>query len=307
MEPRGDSTRGRGHLGDLARFAPLLGLALVAGSWWVAVASPDAACLPGPSGSPGASGPSGAPGAPGSPGVPGAPGVSGMAGVAGPTGAVGPTGPRGPAGPPGPPGPRGEPGDCGPAGPSGPPGATGSPGAAGSPGASAYETWLAAGNTGTEEDFLDALRGGSLADYGSFYDTSRQTNDAEANAMRLDSTAEASGVSIGGADGSEVIVSAPGTYNVQFSAVFIHGGGKLESVEIWFRIDGDDVAWSNTTFVVDKSVPLVAAWNFVTSLDEGSSLQIMWYSPEATMRIEPTGEGVRPAIPSVILTVDQIR
>lgn len=60
---------------------------------------------------------------------------------------------------PGPEGPAGEQGPAGPAGADGAPGLPGPAGADGEDGASAYETWLAAGNTGTEADFLTALRG----------------------------------------------------------------------------------------------------------------------------------------------------
>ena len=31
-------------------------------------------------------------------------------------------------------------------------------------------------------------------------------------------------------------------------------------VEVWFRVDGLDVPWSNTNFTVEKSAPTVAAW-----------------------------------------------
>ena len=144
-------------------------------------------------------------------------------------------------------------------------------------------------------------------DYGSFYDTTDQSNAAAANAMRFDTVAEAIGVTIGGADDSQVEISTAGVYNLQFSAVFIHDGGAKADVEVWFRINGVDVPWSNTIFTVDKAAPFVAAWNFVTSLGAGDSVQIMWYSPEASLSIDASPAGVRPAIPSIILTVDQMR
>ena len=62
-------------------------------------------------------------------------------------------GEEGPTGPPGPPGNDGSDGDPG------PPGADGSPGQNGEEGESAYEVWLGEGNTGTEQDFLDSLKG----------------------------------------------------------------------------------------------------------------------------------------------------
>jgi len=73
-------------------------------------------------------------------------GATGPAGPAGATGATGATGPAGPAG------------ATGPAGPVGATGATGATGAAGQNGKSAYQTWLDQGNTGSETDFINALK-----------------------------------------------------------------------------------------------------------------------------------------------------
>ena len=68
-------------------------------------------------------------------GVDGAPGIDGTNGRDGNDGATGPQGPQGPAG------------------------ADGTNGTNGSDGLSAYQIWLNAGNSGTEQDFLDSLVG----------------------------------------------------------------------------------------------------------------------------------------------------
>ena len=54
---------------------------------------------------------------------------------------------------------KGEKGDTGPTGPTGPTGANGIDGKDGKDGKSAYKSWLDAGNTGTEEDFINSLKG----------------------------------------------------------------------------------------------------------------------------------------------------
>ena len=58
----------------------------------------------------------------------------------------------------------GEPGEPGIPGQSGAPGEKGADGAPGVDGKSAYQIWLEAGNTGTEQDFLDSLKGEKGAD-----------------------------------------------------------------------------------------------------------------------------------------------
>jgi hypothetical protein len=81
-------------------------------------------------------------------------GEAGAQGPQGPAGADGPQGPQGPAGADGAQGPQGPAGADGAQGPQGPAGADGAPGL------SAYETWLALGNVGSEEDFITYLAAG---------------------------------------------------------------------------------------------------------------------------------------------------
>lgn len=70
---------------------------------------------------------------------------------------IGDAGPQGNPGQTGPSGPSGATGPEGPSGPSGPTGATGPIGAVGLTGPSAYDMWLAAGNTGDVNDFLASI------------------------------------------------------------------------------------------------------------------------------------------------------
>lgn len=146
----------------------------------------------GPIGPEGSQGPKGDPGEKGDKGDPGERGPQGEIGPQGPqgekgeTGAIGPQGPRGEVGPQGPAGEKGEKGDKGnpglrgekgdpftyadftteqlealrgPAGQEGKPGAEGAPGKDGEDGKSAYEAWLDLGNTGSEQDFINSLKG----------------------------------------------------------------------------------------------------------------------------------------------------
>ena len=123
---------------------------------------------PGPQGPQGPQGETGATGPQGSQGPQGETGATGPQGPQGPqgeTGATGPQGPQGPqgetgaTGPQGSQGPQGETGATGPQGPQGPQGEPGTNGTNGVDGASAYELWLAAGNTGDVNAFLNSLKG----------------------------------------------------------------------------------------------------------------------------------------------------
>ena len=94
-------------------------------------------------------------------GLAGADGADGAQGPAGPAGADGEDGAQGPIGTTGPAGPQG---DQGIQGIQGPQGLAGADGTNGTNGSSAYEIWTAAGNTGTEAEFLASLVGADGTD-----------------------------------------------------------------------------------------------------------------------------------------------
>ena len=147
--------------------------------------------------------------------------------------------------------------------------------------------------------------GGALGLYGSFYDTSTQTNAASVNTVLINTTAESNGISI--VSGSRITAASTGTYNIQFSAQLDKTDAGDDTVEIWLAKNGVDLSWSNTVVMVHandgKAVP---SWNFVLSLNAGDYLQLKWYSADTAMRILSVAAGTRPAIPSVILTVTQV-
>ena len=121
---------------------------------------------PGLPGQDGAQGPKGDQGEKGEPGLPGPKGDKGEPGQDGlPGGPKGDPGEKGDKGDPGLPGqdgaqgPKGDPGEKGDKGDPGLPGQDGAQGPKGDNGKSAYEIWLANGNQGTEQQFLESLKG----------------------------------------------------------------------------------------------------------------------------------------------------
>jgi len=274
----------------------------------------------GPVGARGSVGPQGPTGAVGEPGLPGPQGAAGPPGATGSTGATGPQGPIGPTGAPGPAGSTGPAGATGPAGPTGTPGPTGPTGdtgpagATGPAGTSAYQSWLNAGFTGSERDFIDWLRntGGAYWNYGSFYDTTtqRQTSADIGIPILLDTTAEAAGVTR--QSGSQLKVTFAGTYDVQFS-LQLHkdpkGANNPTDVELWLGVDGSPKAWTNTRVILErKGDSTVAARNFVVTLAAGDYVQLYWSTSDSSVAIESfTGISGRPNIPSAIVTITQVR
>ena len=153
--------------------------------------------------------------------------------------------------------------------------------------------------------------------YGSFYDTTTQTNPVASavNLITLNTTVSAYGVRIGQPT-SRVYMGETGVYNIQFSAQFDKSaGGSPESVYIWLRVNGANVAYSASQVVIkDTSAELVAAWNFIVILEADDYFELAWASSDIHVQIKAVSSAVGPpaipttvpAIPSVILTVSWV-
>lgn len=155
---------------------------------------------------------------------------------------------------------------------------------------------------------------GSAADlyYGSFFDELQQDAGQDTiQAMRLRTTDFANGVSIGGTNSTRVTMGHTGKYNIAFSAQF-HQLNSSGIVNIWLAKNGTAMAWTNTKASITANNPFyVAAWNFFVDATAGDYYEIMWSSNSDHTVIEtvaPTGTGanLHPAVPSVILTVNQV-
>ena len=119
------------------------------------------------------------------------------------------------------------------------------------------------------------------------------------------------GVGVSMSNGSDIVVSSGGTFNLQFSAVFKKvQGGTIEYISVWPRINDNDVPWSNTDVTMANNNELiVAAWNFVLELNAGDVVNLMWSSTSIQMQmvaIQPQINPTRPGTPSVIITLTQI-
>lgn len=150
--------------------------------------------------------------------------------------------------------------------------------------------------------------------YGSFYSLTDQTDGTTVHRMYAEETADADGVSMELGDDdtkSQMTFAHAGTYNIQFSAQLHHlgGGGNGNTVNIWFRLNGSDIVASDTKVTVQSNNPyVVAAWNFIVSVSAGDYVEIVWFTDNANIVLEhEIATETHPAIPSVIMTAQQIR
>jgi len=148
---------------------------------------------------------------------------------------------------------------------------------------------------------------------GAFHSESTQTASLNtATALTFPVTDISKGITV--VSNSRLTVTRTAIYNIQFSAQFRNSAGQEGEADIWFRINGDDVAASNTRITIPKTHAggdgyLVAAWNIFLSMNAGQYAQIMWSTPSNDISIY-TASGLtsptRPIIPSVIATINEV-
>lgn len=148
--------------------------------------------------------------------------------------------------------------------------------------------------------------------YGVFSDTSSQPIGAAdtPQAVTFNTTDVSNGVTRGSPT-SRIVCANAGLYNFQFSMQLQSGSSSSKSVYIWPRINGNDVENSATVITITGSdTQLVAAWNFNLTLTAGQYFQLMIASDSTNVsmyhQVAQTSPFNLPAIPSVILTVNQI-
>jgi hypothetical protein len=161
----------------------------------------------------------------------------------------------------------------------------------------------------TLED-CDVFTGATTKFYGSFYDTTTQNNSGatSANTMTYNTTDFASGVSI--VNNGRITIANTGKYNIQFSAQLDKTDGGKDEVEIWLSKNGNNISDSSTVVSLEgNDAKVVAAWNWFVDASAGDYYEIKWHSNDLNLRIlarASQSNPARPAIPSIILTVNKI-
>lgn len=249
---------------------------------------PVGECGPaGPQGETGERGPTGSPGLDGAPGECGPQGETGATGPMGPTGSVGATGAQGPQGI------QGEPGPVGPIGETGATGATGTQGPQGIQG-------------------IQGPQGTTTFGYrGSFWSTVSQSqsviNTAKAFTFNQTDALATNGIALSGS--SQIVIENAGVYNIAFSAVIGKTDAGDDFVDIWLMKNGQNVPDSNTVMRLNANNDRrVAAWNFFVTANAGDAFEMVWLSRTST-RVYIAAEpelAPKPAMPSIILTVNQV-
>ena len=148
--------------------------------------------------------------------------------------------------------------------------------------------------------------------HGAFQDSTDQTaaNTTTAYAVTFNTTDFSNGVTI--ASGSRITVADSGIWNLQFSIQFTNTTNASQDVDVWFRVNGTNVANSNSRFGfaprkgAGDPYHIVAALNYFVSLNATDYVEIMWRPTDIGVQIEQyaaSASPTRPAVPSAIVTM----
>jgi hypothetical protein len=161
---------------------------------------------------------------------------------------------------------------------------------------------------------LFGIRGGKFLNnpHGAFQDSTDQVaaNTTTAYAITFNTTDFSNGVTI--ASNSRITVADAGIWNLQFSIQFTNTTNSAQDVDVWFRVNGTNVANSNSRFgFAPRKSPgdpyhTIAAMNYFVSLNATDYVEIMWRPTDVGVTIEQyaaSSTPTRPAVPSAIATV----
>lgn len=145
--------------------------------------------------------------------------------------------------------------------------------------------------------------------YGVFSDTTDQTASGTATptAITFNTTDASDGVSIG-TPTSRIVCGESGLYNFQFSLQVTSTSSSVKYVEVWPRINGINVANSNTKWSINSNTAvIVPALNYILPMDAGDYFELIFAVDDTNVKLDASAAtGYSPAIPSVILTVTQV-
>jgi hypothetical protein len=157
---------------------------------------------------------------------------------------------------------------------------------------------------------FDRLKNNSI---GSFYSTADQTGSVSTpTALTFSNTASwASGISI--ASSSQITFANAGIYLCSASIQFANANNTPYDISIWYRINGSDVAATNSTVTIPQSSEggrLVFEITFIEQLTAGQYIQMMWLPEDVAVTADytaaVTGPPAYPSTPSVLFYAHRI-
>jgi hypothetical protein len=210
-------------------------------------------------------------------------------------------------------GPVGSQGATGAVGPMGPVGSQGATGATGSQGIQGL-TGAASTVVGPQGPIGETGAQGGFGAHGSFSSTESQlAGVSQITAVTFNSkdNESTSGVSL--VEKTRITFAKAGTYNIEFSVQLRNkDAAKISSnTAIWLSRNGTAIPLTASWIYYDKyNQKSIEGWNFFVTVGDSDYCELMWWDKEGNTEMLAEPEQMEllgiPAVPSVILTVNQV-
>ena len=132
--------------------------------------------------------------------------------------------------------------------------------------------------------------------YGSFYDTTTtQTapNSTTANIVTVGTTLANSGITLGS---NQFTFANAGTYRVSYTVHFNNSVSTPDTVYVWIRKNGTDIADSSSIFTVPQN-SYTANNDYVITVNASDYIQFYWYTNATTTTISTVAAHATPTTP----------
>jgi hypothetical protein len=141
---------------------------------------------------------------------------------------------------------------------------------------------------------------------GLFYSTTDQSATVVNTGypVEFENTYIGNGVSIAGADNTQITVTADGVYNFQVTLQTDHAGGSDSTITTWINKNGTDQPYGGQQQTVKGNSVHAVYWNFSIDLLAGQYIEMYWATDDTTLTLDSqTPTSPHPGVPSTIVAV----
>jgi len=141
---------------------------------------------------------------------------------------------------------------------------------------------------------------------GLFYSTTDQSATVVNTGypVEFENTYIGNGVSIAGADNTQITVTADGVYNFQVTLQTDHVGGSDSTITTWINKNGTAQPYGGQQQTVKGNSVHAVYWNFSIDLLAGQYIEMYWATDDTNLSLDTqTAASPHPGIPSTIVAV----
>jgi hypothetical protein len=141
---------------------------------------------------------------------------------------------------------------------------------------------------------------------GLFYSTADQTA-ASINTgypVEFENTYIGNGISIEGADNTQITVSADGVYNFQVTLQLEHNNSSAATLWTWINKNGTDQSYGGQKNTIKGNDDIAVHWNFSIDLTAGQYIEMYWATSDTQLNLHTeAATAPHPGLPSAVVAV----